>query len=100
MAFMLSVLDLLASGNFYHRMLALLTAIASARLISRIACPIVAIMFKWIVIGKYKPGTYPMCVFYLIICYCSGLTLLLSRWSSYYLRWWIVNQSLRCAKTL
>ncbi|KAF4611312.1 hypothetical protein D9613_007197 [Agrocybe pediades] len=78
MAFMLAVLDLLASGNFYHRMLALLTAIAAARLISRIACPIAAILFKWLVIGKYKPGTYPM-------------------WSSYYLRWWIVNQSLRIA---
>eukprot|EP00980_Cylindrotheca_fusiformis_P019893 scaffold7000_cov132-Cylindrotheca_fusiformis.AAC.6 len=34
--------------------------------------PLVFVMIKWIVIGKYKPGRYPF-------------------WSSYYLRWWFVD---------
>ncbi|KAF8887354.1 acetyl-CoA synthetase-like protein [Infundibulicybe gibba] len=44
----------------------------------RVICPLAAILFKWIVIGKYKAGTY-------------------QTWSTYYLRWWIVDQSLRSA---
>jgi hypothetical protein len=43
-----------------------------------IVSPLAAIMFKWIVIGKYKPGRYRM-------------------WSTYYLRYWIVDQGLRHA---
>jgi acetyltransferase-like isoleucine patch superfamily enzyme len=49
-----------------------------ARGTSRILSPLTAIAFKWIVIGSYKPGVYPM-------------------WSTYHLRWWIVNQALRGA---
>jgi hypothetical protein len=80
--------------SFWERVLALLCAIVVARLASaldfnrfmfdaqkqlaRIISPITAIIFKWIVIGKYKPGKYPI-------------------WSGYYLRYWIVNQSLRVA---
>jgi acetyltransferase-like isoleucine patch superfamily enzyme len=38
----------------------------------------VAIALKWLVIGRYEPGVYPM-------------------WSAYHLRWWFVNQALRAA---
>lgn len=58
--FVLSYLAPLLSNTFWARMLALLTAIFAARLTSRIVCPIAAIVFKWIVIGKYKPGKYRM----------------------------------------
>ncbi|KAJ7263785.1 acetyl-CoA synthetase-like protein [Mycena rebaudengoi] len=64
--------------SFWERVLALLCAIVVARLATRIISPMTAIIFKWIVIGKYKPGKYPI-------------------WSGYYLRYWIVNQSLRAA---
>ncbi|KAJ7034277.1 acetyl-CoA synthetase-like protein [Mycena alexandri] len=64
------------NGSFWERMLSLLTAIVVARLSTRIISPVSAIIFKWIVIGKYKPGKYRM-------------------WSAYYLRYWIVNQALR-----
>lgn len=62
--------------DFWQRLGALLCSIVIARLTSRIISPCAAIMFKWIIIGRYRPGRYPM-------------------WSNYHLRWWIVNQSLR-----
>ncbi|TFK39680.1 acetyl-CoA synthetase-like protein [Crucibulum laeve] len=76
--FSLAYLAQYIDGTFKQRMAALVLAIIIARLCARVICPIAAILFKWIVIGRYKPGTYRM-------------------WSVYYLRWWIVNQSLRIA---
>ncbi|THH02453.1 hypothetical protein EW026_g448 [Hermanssonia centrifuga] len=64
--------------NFWTRAVALITSIVLARLTSRVISPLSAILFKWLVIGKYKPGQYEM-------------------YSIYYLRWWIVNQALRSA---
>ncbi|KAJ7753545.1 acetyl-CoA synthetase-like protein [Mycena metata] len=63
------------NGSFWERMLSLLTAIVVARLSTRIISPVSAIIFKWLVIGRYKPGKYRM-------------------WSGYYLRYWIVDQAL------
>ncbi|KAJ6577678.1 hypothetical protein B0H19DRAFT_1218202 [Mycena capillaripes] len=65
-------------GNFWQRILCLLVAIATARLLTGVIWPIASIIFKWIVIGRYRPGTYRM-------------------WSGYYLRYWIVDQSIRHA---
>ncbi len=64
--------------NFWERVAVLLGSLILARFTSRIICPITAIAFKWIVIGRYRPGKYPM-------------------WCNYHLRWWIVNQSLKTA---
>ncbi|KAJ7708845.1 acetyl-CoA synthetase-like protein [Mycena rosella] len=75
---MLSVMAPIISGSFWQRICSLLLGIVVARLFTRIVAPLTSIAFKWLVIGKYKPGTYRM-------------------WSSYYLRWWIVNQSIRIA---
>ncbi|KAK7062500.1 peroxisomal-coenzyme a synthetase [Favolaschia claudopus] len=83
----------LINDTFWERILSLLASIIIARLSStlfsfsalalvddlfpgRIISPISAIIFKWLVIGRYKPGTYRV-------------------WSTYYLRYWIVNQALR-----
>lgn len=63
------------NATFWPRAGTLLFAILVARATSRILAPITAIIFKWLVIGFYKPGVYPM-------------------WSTYHLRWWIVNQAL------
>ncbi|KAJ7262978.1 acetyl-CoA synthetase-like protein [Mycena rebaudengoi] len=65
-------------GSFWKRILCLLTATVVARFFTGIVSPVSSIIFKWIVIGRYKPGTYRM-------------------WSGYYLRYWIVNQGLRVA---
>ncbi|KAF7370972.1 Peroxisomal-coenzyme a synthetase [Mycena sanguinolenta] len=76
--FMLSYLAPYINNSFWERIASLLCAIVVARLITRIVAPITSILFKWVVIGRYKPGTYRM-------------------WSLYHLRWWLVNQSLRIA---
>ncbi|KAJ6465007.1 acetyl-CoA synthetase-like protein [Mycena sanguinolenta] len=73
---MLAVLAPYVNGSFWERILSLLAAIIAGRLMTRIVSPISAIIFKWLIIGKYKPGKYRM-------------------WSGYYLRYWIVNQALR-----
>ncbi|KAF7353378.1 Peroxisomal-coenzyme a synthetase [Mycena sanguinolenta] len=73
---MLAVLAPHVNGSFWERILSLLAAIIVGRLTTRIVSPISAILFKWLVIGKYKPGKYRI-------------------WSGYYLRYWIVNQALR-----
>ncbi|KAG7094546.1 putative NRPS-like protein biosynthetic cluster [Marasmius oreades] len=64
--------------TFFVRIGGLLFAMIASRMVMRIVAPVVAILFKWIIIGRYKPGVYPM-------------------WSNYYLRWWIVNQALMTA---
>ncbi|EIN09770.1 acetyl-CoA synthetase-like protein [Punctularia strigosozonata HHB-11173 SS5] len=76
--YVLSLVVEVISNNYWERVGSLLAAIVAARLSSRIVSPIAAILFKWIVIGKYRPGRYRM-------------------WSAYHLRWWIVNQFLRSA---
>ncbi|KAF7353576.1 Peroxisomal-coenzyme a synthetase [Mycena sanguinolenta] len=73
---MLAVLAPHVDGSFWERILSLLAAIIVGRLTTRIVSPISAILFKWLVIGKYKPRKYRI-------------------WSGYYLRYWIVNQALR-----
>ena len=74
--FILSVFTQVINGNYWERIGSLLTAIIGARLVARIILPLIAIAFKWVVIGRYKPGTYRF-------------------WSNYHLRWWITNQLLR-----
>jgi acetyltransferase-like isoleucine patch superfamily enzyme/acyl carrier protein len=64
--------------DFWERVGVLLASIVVARFTSRIICPVTAIAFKWLVIGRYRPGKYPM-------------------WCNYHLRWWLVNQSLKTA---
>ncbi|KAF8887351.1 hypothetical protein BD779DRAFT_1672802 [Infundibulicybe gibba] len=76
--FLLSYLANFIDGSFWERIITLVVAIIVARMSVRVICPLAAILFKWIVIGKYKAGTY-------------------QTWSTYYLRWWIVDQSLRSA---
>ena len=74
--FILSLISGFVSRNYWVRIGSLLVAIVGARLAARILLPFLAIAFKWIVIGRYKPGTYRF-------------------WSNYHLRWWLTNQVLR-----
>ncbi|KAI0777797.1 acetyl-CoA synthetase-like protein [Trametes elegans] len=76
--YILSRFSNFVSVSYWERVGALITAIIAARLLARIVCPITAIIFKWVVIGRYKPGTYRF-------------------WSNYHLRWWITNQFIRIA---
>lgn len=55
------------------RLLDLVISMAVSRLITKAVAPFIAIAFKWLVIGKYEEGLYPM-------------------WSSYHTRWWICQK--------
>jgi acyl carrier protein len=66
--------------NIAARFLALLAAIFISRASTQIIAPICGITFKWVVIGTYEEGMYPM-------------------WGTYHTRWWIVEKVLRiCGK--
>ena len=45
-------------GGFYERILSLVAAILMALLVDSVLLPLVAISLKWIIIGRYIPGTY------------------------------------------
>ena len=55
------------------RFLSLVGAIIIARVVMSIIFPLVSIALKWIIVGKYRPGKYPL-------------------WGSMYIRWWLVEQ--------
>lgn len=57
------------------RYITLLIAITISSLSCQIAAPVLGIMLKWIIIGRYKAGNYHM-------------------WGSYHTRWWIVDKIL------
>jgi hypothetical protein len=58
--FVLSVLAPHINAGFWERAGSLLCAIAAARFSCRIISPLAAILFKWLLIGRYKAGQYRM----------------------------------------
>ena len=60
----------------WDRFWALVIAIISARVILSIFWPLVGVVAKWVIVGRYKAGCYPL-------------------WGSMYLRWWLVEQILQ-----
>jgi non-ribosomal peptide synthetase-like protein len=42
---------------------------------------VLTILFKWLLIGRYKAGTYPL-------------------WGWYYLRWWVVHRMIRASEAV
>lgn len=63
-------------ANLYiPNILWLLIAILITGISLNVVFPLVGILMKWLVIGRYRSGTYPL-------------------WSSYYLRWWFINKFL------
>lgn len=49
-------------------------SVCPARCVMGFLLPLVGIAVKWLVIGRYKAGRYPL-------------------WGTMYLRWWIVEQT-------
>ena len=47
-------------GGFYQGILSLLAAILMGQLADSVVPPLAAISLKWIIIGRYTPGTYRM----------------------------------------
>lgn len=59
--------------NGMGRFNALVLAIIFSRCFGGVVNPLIGVLAKWIIIGRYKPGKYPL-------------------WSADYLRWWLVEQ--------
>ncbi|OAQ74999.1 peroxisomal-coenzyme A synthetase [Purpureocillium lilacinum] len=55
------------------RLVALTMCILCSRIITRILAPLVGIATKWLIIGRYREGLYPM-------------------WGGYHTRWWMVDK--------
>ncbi|KAK6438358.1 putative NRPS-like protein biosynthetic cluster, partial [Oleoguttula sp. CCFEE 5521] len=55
------------------RLLGLCVSIAIGQIVTKIAAPLLSIIFKWLVIGRYREGLYPM-------------------WGLYHTRWWMAQK--------
>ncbi|KAI8065173.1 hypothetical protein BC940DRAFT_305002 [Gongronella butleri] len=64
--------------NHFVRLVQLVCALFIAKISTAFFFPFFAIAIKWIVIGRYRAGRYPL-------------------WGQYYLRWWFVRQVTRIA---
>ncbi|KAJ5233212.1 NRPS-like protein biosynthetic cluster [Penicillium citrinum] len=62
------------------RLILIILAVLSARVASSIVSPFLGILFKWLVVGRYKEGLSPM-------------------WGPYHTRWWLTQKALQvCGK--
>ena len=61
-----------------ERFLFLTLSLTLAKVGSQLCSPIAGIVFKWLVIGRYRAGMYPM-------------------WGFYHTRWWLVEKALSIA---
>lgn len=79
--FVIHILGLLSSSirkisnNEVPKLVPLLIALLITSITSEVVFPMIGIIMKWLVIGRYRAGTYPL-------------------WSGYYLRWWFINKLL------
>ncbi|KAJ2955650.1 hypothetical protein NQZ79_g8377 [Umbelopsis isabellina] len=76
-----SILVAVASGwdrrdSNVVRVVQLSLSLFIARFVTALVLPFIAIVTKWLVIGRYRPGIFPL-------------------WGTYYLRWWFVHQVCR-----
>ena len=65
----------LTPNSYYETIWRLAIAFFNCYIYVFVMIPLTGICAKWIIIGKYKEGRYPL-------------------WGSYYLRWWLTNQIL------
>ncbi|KAL5624568.1 hypothetical protein BROUX41_004628 [Berkeleyomyces rouxiae] len=63
------------NANLPGRLFNLTICIAMAKMSMQLLLPFVGIFVKWVVIGRYREGLYPM-------------------WGGYHTRWWIVQKTL------
>lgn len=65
--------DWATADRLIGRLFNLILALGIARAVTQLICPLVALCLKWMIVGKYKQGTYPM-------------------WGPYHMRWWLVDK--------
>ncbi|KAL2830672.1 hypothetical protein BJY01DRAFT_240319 [Aspergillus pseudoustus] len=64
--------------ELFGRLLHIVLVGLASRLAIGIIAPVAAILFKWVVMGRYRAGLYPM-------------------WGSYHTRWWLTQKAIRVA---
>lgn len=67
--------DWVTSEYLAGRLFNLILSLGIGRAVSRVIFPLVGLALKWLIVGKYKEGMYPM-------------------WGPYHTRWWIVDKIL------
>ncbi|KAI7233143.1 acetyl-CoA synthetase-like protein [Hortaea werneckii] len=70
--------DWVTNQRILGRLLDLCISMFVARTLTRTIAPLLAITFKWLVIGRYNEGLYPM-------------------WSKYHTRWWLCQKVIAIA---
>lgn len=65
--------DLQTNGTIPGRLLNIVVSTMIAKVVTKIVAPLFSIAFKWVVIGRYQEGLYPM-------------------WGQYHTRWWFVQK--------
>jgi acetyltransferase-like isoleucine patch superfamily enzyme/acyl carrier protein len=58
------------------RLLLIILAVLAARFAEQLISPLCGILFKWMVIGRYREGLHPM-------------------WGPYHMRWWLTQKALQ-----
>lgn len=58
------------------RLILIVLAVLAARVSGQIVTPIFTILFKWLVVGRYEEGIYPM-------------------WGPYHTRWWLTQKAVQ-----
>mmetsp|Transcript_37306 Transcript_37306/g.99407 ORF Transcript_37306/g.99407 Transcript_37306/m.99407 type:complete len:434 (-) Transcript_37306:1119-2420(-) len=67
---------LIQSTISVERLISLVMALALTYTMSEAALPLIGILGKWLLVGRFRQGRYPL-------------------WGQYYLRWWLVDQLLQ-----
>ncbi|KAH6654656.1 hypothetical protein BKA67DRAFT_518235 [Truncatella angustata] len=68
-----STLNWVTNQSVLGRLLILILSIAASKVFISLVSPWVGILTKWVIIGRYQAGYYPM-------------------WGSYHTRWWLVQK--------
>lgn len=68
--------DWVTSPYLVGRLFNLIVCLGIGRAVTRAVAPIFGLICKWLIIGKYRAGVYPM-------------------WGSYHTRWWLVQKILQ-----
>ena len=69
---------LITNETIPGRLINLVVSMLIARTITKTLAPMVAILFKWVIVGRYREGVYPM-------------------WSKYHTRWWLCQKAAQVA---
>lgn len=63
------------TSTVFGRLMALIVSLGVGKAVTQVVAPIAVIITKWVIIGRYREGIYPM-------------------WGLYHTRWWLVQKAI------